>query len=161
MRTLDARLRVHQENAALIAEAVQAHPAVAAVHFPGLPQHPGHALATRQQRGYGAMLSLELRGGVPAVGACLDGLHHFTLAESLGGVESLVAHPATMTHAAMSAQARAAAGIGDGLLRLSVGIEDGGDLLEDLRAGLDRAEKIGSEYLFRFAGHDAERVEPE
>ena len=139
LRTLDARLRVHQENALLLAEAAQAHPAVAAVHFPGLPTHPQHALAARQQRGFGAMLSLELRGGVAAARAFVEGLHCFTLAESLGGVESLVAHPATMTHAAMSVEARAAAGIGDGLLRLSVGIEAVEDLLVDLHAGLQRA----------------------
>jgi cystathionine gamma-synthase len=141
LRTLDARLRVHQENAALLARAAQAHAAVSAVYFPGLPNHPGHALATRQQRGFGAMLSVELRGGVPAVRAFVEGLQYFTLAESLGGVESLAAHPATMTHASMSAEARAVAGIGDGLLRLSVGIEDGEDLLEDLQAGLARAER--------------------
>jgi cystathionine gamma-synthase len=87
------------------------------------------------------MLSVELRGGVPAVRAFVEGLQYFTLAESLGGVESLAAHPATMTHASMSAEARAVAGIGDGLLRLSVGIEDGEDLLEDLQAGLARAER--------------------
>jgi len=110
------------------------------VHYPGLPSHPGHALASRQQRGFGAMISFELAGGEAAVRAFLDGLDHFTLAESLGGVESLVAHPATMTHAAMSAEARAAAGIGDGLLRLSVGIEDGNDLLVDLARGLERAQ---------------------
>jgi cystathionine gamma-synthase len=86
------------------------------------------------------MLSLELRGGLPAVRAFVDGLAHFTLAESLGGVESLVAHPATMTHASMSAEARVVAGIGDGLLRLSVGIEDAEDLLADLQRGLARAE---------------------
>jgi cystathionine gamma-synthase len=143
LRTLDVRLRAHQENAALLARAAQAHAAVSAVNFPGLPSHPGHALAARQQRGFGAMLSLELRGGVPAVRAFLDGLQHFTLAESLGGVESLVAHPATMTHAAMSPEARANAGIGDGLLRLSVGIEDGEDLLADLEAGFARAENWG------------------
>jgi cystathionine gamma-synthase len=140
LRTLDARLRVHQENAALLARAAHAHAAVSAVHFPGLPSHPGHALAARQQRGFGAMLSLELRGGLPAVRAFVDGLEHFTLAESLGGVESLVAHPATMTHASMSAEARVVAGIGDGLLRLSVGIEDAEDLLADLQRGLARAE---------------------
>jgi cystathionine gamma-synthase len=140
LRTLDARLRVHQENAALLARAAPAHAAVSAVHFPGLPSHPGHALAARQQRGFGAMLSLELRGGLPAVRAFVDGLEHFTLAESLGGVESLVAHPATMTHASMSAEARVVAGIGDGLLRLSVGIEDAEDLLADLQRGLARAE---------------------
>ncbi|MBM7093848.1 PLP-dependent transferase, partial [Streptomyces sp. S12] len=81
---------------------------------PGLASHPGHALAARQQKGFGAMLSVEIDGGVDAVRAFVDGLTCFTLAESLGGVESLVAHPATMTHAAMSAEARAAAGIGDG-----------------------------------------------
>lgn len=139
VRTLDARLRVHGENAQALAEQLQRHPAVRAVHYPGLPQHPGHALAQRQQRGAGAMIGFELEGGEPAVRAFLDGLRCFTLAESLGGVESLVAHPATMTHAAMSAEARAAAGIGDGLLRLSVGIEALQDLAADLAAGLARA----------------------
>ncbi len=139
LRTLDARLRVHQENAAALAELLERHPAVAAVHYPGLIAHPGHALATRQQYGYGAMLSVELRGGVTAVRAFLDGLQHFTLAESLGGVESLIAHPATMTHASMSAQARAVAGISDGLLRLSVGIEHVDDLSADIADALDRA----------------------
>jgi cystathionine gamma-synthase len=152
LRTLDARLRVHQENAAWLAGVAQGHAAVSAVHFPGLPGHPGHALAARQQRGFGAMLSLELRGGLPAVRAFVDGLRHFTLAESLGGVESLVAHPATMTHASMSVEARAVAGITDGLVRLSVGIEAGEDLAADLLEALGRAEeKIGSEPLFRFA----------
>ena len=145
LRTLDARLRVHQENAAALAERLQRHPAVAAVHYPGLAAHAGHALAQRQQRGFGAMISFELGGGVPAVCAFLDGLRHFTLAESLGGIESLVAHPATMTHAAMSADARRTAGIGEGLLRLSVGIEALEDLEADVGAGLERALRIGSE----------------
>src|SRR5690606_18571128 len=101
LRTLDARLRIHQENATELANLLAAHPAVSAVHFPGLVNHPGHALAARQQRGFGAMLSFELDGGEAAVRAFLGGLEHFTLAESLGGVESLVAHPASMTHAAM------------------------------------------------------------
>lgn len=139
LRTLDARLRVHQENALAIAEQLAAHPAVAKVHFPGLTTHPGHDLAARQQKGFGAMLSFELRGGVPAVRRFLDGLDCFTLAESLGGVESLVAHPASMTHAAMTADVRAKAGISDGLLRLSVGIEAVEDLIADLDAGLRRA----------------------
>ncbi len=139
LRTLDARLRVHQENAATLSELLERHPAVAAVHYPGLIAHPGHALATRQQYGYGAMLSVELAGGVPSVRAFLDGLQHFTLAESLGGVESLIAHPATMTHASMSAQARTVAGISDGLLRLSVGIEHIDDLATDIEAALERA----------------------
>jgi cystathionine gamma-synthase len=139
LRTLDARLRVHQENAIALAQLLEQHPAVAAVHYPGLIAHPGHALATRQQDGYGAMLSVELVGGVASVRAFLDGLECFTLAESLGGVESLIAHPATMTHASMSAQARAVAGISDGLLRLSVGIEHIDDLSADIEAALDRA----------------------
>jgi len=142
LRTLDARIRVHEENARVIATVLDEHPAVRAVHYPGLPHHPGHALARRQQKGFGAMLSLELEGGVPAVRAFLDGLQCFTLAESLGGVESLVAHPATMTHAAMSPEARAAAGIGDGLLRLSIGIEHADDLLADLADALERAHAV-------------------
>jgi cystathionine gamma-synthase len=142
LRTLDARLRVHQENAAALAERLQRHPALSAVHYPGLATHPGHALAARQQRGFGAMISFDLAGGLPAVRAFLDGLEHFTLAESLGGVESLVAHPATMTHAAMSAEARRVAGIGEGLLRLSVGIEALEDLEADIAAALDRALQV-------------------
>ena len=147
LRTLDARLRVHQENAAAIAEQLDAHPAVATVYYPGLASHPGHALAARQQKGFGAMLSVELGGDgtaarEAAVCAFLDGLQCFTLAESLGGVESLVAHPATMTHAAMSPEARAEAGISDGLLRLSVGIEALDDLQADLAAALRRAHAV-------------------
>ena len=139
LRTLDARLRVHQENTHALIALLQDHPAVRKLHYPGLVTHPGHALAARQQRGYGAMLSLELEGGEAAVRAFVDGLDYFTLAESLGGVESLIAHPATMTHAAMTAEARQAAGIGDGLLRLSVGIEHADDLVEDIAAALERA----------------------
>ena len=139
LRTLDARLRVHQENTDAVLGLLDGHPAVRAVHYPGLSSHPGHAIAARQQRGFGAMLGLELEGGLPAVRAFLEGLECFTLAESLGGVESLVAHPATMTHAAMSPEVRAKAGIGDGLLRLSVGIEHGDDLVADLAAALERA----------------------
>ena len=144
LRTLDARLRVHQENTERLALELQAHPAVAAVHYPGLTSHPQHALAARQQHGFGAMLSLDLAGGEPAARAFVDGLRCFTLAESLGGVESLVAHPATMTHAAMSAEARAVAGIGDGLLRLSIGIEHPDDLSEDIAAALQRAEAVAT-----------------
>ena len=139
LRTLQPRLRAHQENAATIVEILDAHPAVEKVYFPGLASHPQHALAARQQRGFGAMLSFDLVGGVPAVEAFVNGLQSFTLAESLGGVESLVAHPATMTHAAMDAEARRVAGLGDGLLRLSVGIEAVEDLVADIDAALDRA----------------------
>ena len=144
LRTLDARLRVHQENTQLLVDRLDAHPAVATLYYPGLASHPGHALAARQQHGFGAMLSVELDGGEAAVRAFVDGLRYFTLAESLGGVESLVAHPATMTHAAMSAEARAQAGISDGLLRLSVGIEHPDDLLADLSDALARAQAAGA-----------------
>lgn len=139
VRTLHARMRVHGENALIVAEALERHRAVAKVHYPGLASHPGHELARRQQLGFGAMLSFELAGGEAAVEAFLDGLECFTLAESLGGVESLIAHPATMTHAAMEPAARQRAGIGDGLLRVSVGIEDPQDLVADLQAALGRA----------------------
>lgn len=139
LRTLDARLRVHLENTAALVDLLGSHPAVRALHYPGLASHPGHAVAARQQKGFGAMLSVELEGGEAAVRAFVDGLDYFTLAESLGGVESLIAHPATMTHAAMTAEARAAAGIGDGLVRLSVGIEHADDLVADIAAALDRA----------------------
>ena len=142
LRTLDARLRVHQENATAIAALLDQHPVVSAVYFPGLAAHPGHAVAARQQKGFGAMLSVELHGGEAAVRAFVDGLQYFTLAESLGGVESLIAHPATMTHAAMTAEARATAGISDGLLRLSIGIESCEDLVADLSLALQRAERI-------------------
>ena len=142
LRTLDARLRVHQENADAVAALLDGHGVVSKVYFPGLASHPGHALAARQQKGFGAMLSFELEGGEAAVRAFVDGLRYFTLAESLGGVESLVAHPASMTHAAMTADARANAGISDGLLRLSVGIESTDDLLADLGAALSRVEAV-------------------
>jgi cystathionine gamma-synthase len=127
----------HERNAARLARQLAAHSAVAAVHYPGLRTHPDHELVRRQQRGFGGMVSFEL-ADLDAVRRFVDGLEHFTLAESLGGVESLVAHPATMTHVSMSAAARAAAGIGDGLVRLSVGIEHGDDLARDVARGLAR-----------------------
>ena len=139
LRTLAPRIRAHEENAALVAELLVDHPAVSRVFWPGLRTHEGHLLAARQQHGFGAMLSFELDGGEPAIEAFLDGLNCFSLAESLGGVESLVAHPATMTHASMAPEARRIAGISDALLRLSVGIEDGADLCADLEAALARA----------------------
>jgi cystathionine gamma-synthase len=114
------------------------------VYYPGLASHAGHALAQRQQKGFGAMLSFEIADGNDAIEAFVDGLRYFSLAESLGGVESLVAHPATMTHASMAPEARVVAGISDSLLRLSVGIEDGDDLLEDLDAALARAAAVAS-----------------
>ncbi|MFC0633511.1 cystathionine gamma-synthase [Brevundimonas balnearis] len=143
VRTLFPRLEQQQRSAQAVAEALIVHPAVKAVHYPGLPSHPGHALARRQQTGFGAMLSVELNGGTEAVRALVETLQVFTLAESLGGVESLIAHPATMTHAAMTPEARIEAGITDGLLRLSIGLEAPQDLLADLSAGLDAALRHG------------------
>ena len=142
LRTLSVRLRQHQENAERIAARLEAHGAVRKVYYPGLASHAGHALAARQQQGFGAMLSFELDGDLQQVEAFVNGLEYFSLAESLGGVESLVAHPASMTHASMAAEARHAAGIADSLLRLSVGIEDGDDLLRDLDGALERAQAV-------------------
>lgn len=137
VRTLYPRMAQHESNARAIAEILSGHPAVRVVHYPGLASHPGHALASSQQNGFGAMLSFELTGGLEAARTVTENLKYFTLAESLGGVESLVAHPPTMTHASMDPEARAAAGITDGLLRLSIGIEDGDDLCRDIRSALD------------------------
>jgi cystathionine gamma-synthase len=141
IRTLHARLGLHGENAQRIAKHLSEHPGVSRVHFPGLDSHPQHELAKQQQTGFGAMVSFELKGDTNHVRAFLDGLRCFSLAESLGGVESLVAHPASMTHAAMAVEARHRAGISDTLLRLSVGIEHIDDLLADLTAALERASK--------------------
>ncbi len=142
IRTLHARMRAHLENTARVVETLLGNPAVSRVHYPGLVDHPGHELAKRQQDGFGAIVSFELKGGIPAVRAFVEGLTTFTLAESLGGVESLVAHPAPMTHASMDADARRAAGLGDNLLRLSVGLEDADDLTEDLGRALSRARVL-------------------
>lgn len=143
LRTLAVRMEAHQRNAAAVAELFESHPAVARTYYPGLLSHPGHDIAARQQHGFGGMVSADLVGGLDAVAAFVGGLDVFTLAESLGGVESLVAHPATMTHASMTPEAREVAGIGDGLLRFSVGIDAVEDVLLDLTAALDRAARVG------------------
>lgn len=137
VRTLYARMRQHEENAAALAEFLAAHEQVARVYYPGLESHPRHLIAARQQSGFGGMVSFELRGGIEDARYIAEGLAHFSLAESLGGVESLVCHPATMTHAPMTPEARTAAGISDSLIRLSVGIEAAGDLIADLGRALD------------------------
>ena len=147
LRTLHARMRIQQDNCGTIAELLAASPEVSAVHYPGLATHPGHALAARQQDGFGAMLTFELKGGEDAVRAFVADLGCFTLAESLGGVESLIAHPVSMSHAAMSEEARARAGIGPGLLRVSVGIEDRDDLVADIRAALERSAACNKEVV--------------
>ena len=145
VRTLFARIEQQQETAGAVAAILDAHPAVRVVHYPGLASHPGHALAARQQQGPGAMLSFELAGGTEAVRQLVETLETFTLAESLGGVESLIAHPATMTHAAMTPEARVVAGITDGLLRLSVGLEHEDDLIADLVQALDALATVQAE----------------
>jgi cystathionine gamma-synthase len=132
LRTLFPRVEAQQRSAASLAMFLQQHPLVRAVHYPGLETHPGHAIAKAQQAGFGAMLSFDLRGDIGDVRRFVEALGVFTLAESLGGIESLVAHPATMTHASMSLDARRVAGIGDTLLRLSVGLEAEVDLMNDL-----------------------------
>ena len=142
LRTLHARLEHHGRNAHALAHWLDVQDNVRQVWYPGLATHPGHALAARQQRGFGAVISLELEGGQDAVREFTAGLTCFSLAESLGGVESLVAHPATMTHAAMDPEARLRAGLTDGLIRLSVGIEALEDLREDLARALARAARV-------------------
>jgi cystathionine gamma-synthase len=136
LRTLFARIERQQMTAAAVVKLLQADPRVRAVHYPGLASHPGHAIAKVQQAGFGAMLSFELAGGVSAVRRFVEALHVVTLADSLGGIETLIAHPASMTHAGMGAEAREAAGITDGLLRISVGLEGEADLMTDLQAAL-------------------------
>ncbi|MGN6268874.1 MAG: cystathionine gamma-synthase [Sphingomonas sp.] len=134
LRTLFARMERQQRTAQIVAEWLAEQPQVAAVHYPGLASHPGHAIAAAQQTGFGAMLSFEL-ADASSVAPFVEAVGTFTLAESLGGVESLIAHPVTMTHADMGAEARAVAGIGDGLLRASIGLEHPDDLLRGLRQG--------------------------
>lgn len=142
VRTLHARINQHQSNAQAIAEMLRDHDAVSRVYYPGLAEHPGHELACRQQSGFGGMLSFDLAGGEPAAKAFLENVDLFSLAESLGGVESLACHPASMTHATFDAASLAAAGISAGLVRLSVGIESNEDLLADVRQGLDAATAV-------------------
>jgi cystathionine gamma-synthase len=142
LRTLHLRMAQAQRNAQAVVELLLGHPAVTAVHYPGLEDHPQHELAVRQQDGFGAIVTFDV-GTEAAVRAVVEGLDFFCLAESLGGVESLVSHPATMTHASMPEDIRVAAGITDGMLRLSLGVEDPVDLVADLRAGLDRALALG------------------
>ncbi len=142
IRTLHPRIRQHEENASLLATVLDEHDLVDQVYYPGLETHPGHEIAKRQQRGFGGMLSFEIAGGEQEVRAFVESLKFFSLAESLGGVESLVCHPASMTHAPVSEEARAKAGIGQNLIRLSVGIESGEDLVADLHVALNAAAAV-------------------
>jgi cystathionine beta-lyase/cystathionine gamma-synthase len=137
IKTLGVRIRHASATAATIAERLSANAKVSAVYYPGLASHPGHATAKRQMRGFGAMISFVLAGGLPAAQRFLSSLQIFSCAESLGGVESLANHPAIMTHASVPAEQRAALGIVDGLVRLSVGVEDAADLVDDVTTALD------------------------
>ncbi|ELZ32627.1 cystathionine gamma-lyase [Halogeometricum pallidum JCM 14848] len=137
MKTLPQRMETHERNAQALAEFLEQHESVSSVHYPGLPSHPQHELATSQMSGHGGMLSFELDGDRDAVKHVLEGLNHFALTASLGGVESLIAHAETMTHAEVSEQVRSEMGISDTLIRISTGIEDAEDLIADLRTQLD------------------------
>jgi len=137
-KTLPLRMRQHSANGLALAEYLAGHPKVKQVHYPGLASHPQHDLAARQMRGFGGMLAFDL-GSLEAARRVLNSVRLMALAESLGGVETLISHPATMTHAAVPAERRAALGITDGLIRVSVGVEDIDDLREDLAQALERA----------------------
>jgi cystathionine gamma-lyase len=139
LKTLAVRMERHCDNAMALADWLASHPAVARVYYPGLTGHPGHAIAARQMRRFGGMIALRLSGGAPAAHRFLKRTKLFSLAESLGGVESLVSHPATMTHASIPREVREARGVDDGLVRLSVGIEDLDDLRADLAYALQEA----------------------
>jgi len=144
VKTLAVRMEAHCANAMRIAQFLENHPAVEKVVFPGLPSHPQHELAKRQMSGFGGMVSFVLKGGESAARKVAGQTRLFSLAESLGGVESLIGHPATMTHASIPVEEREARGITGGLLRLSVGIEDPDDLIADLDAALAIATKPGA-----------------
>jgi cystathionine gamma-synthase len=141
IRTLQPRMRQHEESAGALARALVDHAAVDRVYYPGLESHPGHEIAAQQQSGFGGMISFEIGGGEDAVRAFVNNLQYFSLAESLGGVESLVCHPPSMTHAAVSEDALEVAGIGQNLVRLSVGLESTDDLVEDVLNALEAAQE--------------------
>ncbi|MBI2220788.1 MAG: aminotransferase class I/II-fold pyridoxal phosphate-dependent enzyme [Acidobacteria bacterium] len=141
LKTLELRMQRHAENATAIAAALDGHPLVKRVYFPGLPTHPGHDVARRQMSGFGGMVSFELDGSVDEVVRLVSSRRYFALGESLGGVKSLICHPARMTHASIPPEARAALGLSDTLVRLSTGCENAGDLVEDLLEGLAEIEK--------------------
>lgn len=136
LKTLSLRMERHCSSALRIAQFLESHPGVEGVIYPGLASHPQHELAQRQMRGFGGIITARIKGGVDGATRFLERCQLFTLAESLGGVESLIEHPAIMTHASVPAEVRAELGIDDGLVRLSVGIEDADDLIQDLRSAL-------------------------
>jgi cystathionine beta-lyase/cystathionine gamma-synthase len=141
LKTLELRMERHADNAEAIAEALVGHPLVQRVYFPGLPDHPGHDIARRQMTGFGGMVSFELAGTVDEVVAFVSSRRFFALGESLGGVKSLLCHPARMTHASIPPEARAALGLSDTLVRLSPGCEHRKDLVADLLEGLASVQR--------------------
>ena len=145
LKTMELRMIRHAENAAAIAAALETHPLVRRVYFPGLASHPGHEIARKQMSGFGGMLSFELDGTVEEVRSFAASRRYFTLGESLGGVKALICHPATMTHASIPAEARAELGLSDTLLRLSPGCESTKDLVADLLEGLAAVERARTE----------------
>jgi cystathionine beta-lyase/cystathionine gamma-synthase len=147
LKTLELRVQRHAENAARIAVALSAHPAVTRVYYPGLPGHPGHQVARQQMSGFGGMLSFELAGSAADVTDFVSNRRFFTLGESLGGVKSLICHPARMTHASIPADQRALLGLSDTLIRLSPGIEHPDDLIDDLLEGLQQTIARAKEEL--------------
>jgi cystathionine gamma-lyase len=140
-KTLALRIERHCQNAMIVAKHLLSHPEVATVHYPGLPTHSGHATAKGQMSGFGGMISFELKGDMERAKRMISSCEIFSLAESLGGVESLIGHPASMTHGSIPREERLKAGLTDGLIRLSVGIEDAGDLTADLDRALVRSLK--------------------
>jgi cystathionine beta-lyase/cystathionine gamma-synthase len=140
VKTLGPRMEVHQRNAMAVAQALRTHPSVERVYYPGLPDHPHHALARKQMTGFGGMLSFDVRGGGAQAEKVMTTTRLYAMAESLGGIESLIEHPETMSHASMTAAARKGAGITDKTLRVSVGIEHADDLIADLLGALDRSK---------------------
>ncbi|MFN8551241.1 MAG: cystathionine gamma-synthase [Candidatus Obscuribacterales bacterium] len=142
LKTLAVRMKAHESNAMAIAKFLEKHPAIEKVIYPGLTSHPQHELAKKQMRGFGGMVSVVVKGGLQNAKTFLDGTKLFSLAESLGGVESLIGHPATMTHASIPKDVREARGIVDGLVRLSVGIEDQDDLIKDIEAALSKVQVL-------------------
>lgn len=147
LKTLSLRVEKHNNNALRVARYLEGHPRVDKVYYPGLESHEGHEIAKKQSTGFGGVVSIELNGDLSAAQRFVSGRKYFKLGESLGGVKSLVCHPATMTHASIPAADRQRLGLGDGLIRLSVGIEDVRDLIEDLEEGLEQLPSMQEKWI--------------
>ncbi len=152
LRTLPVRIKQHQQNTDTLVAFLQSSPLVSRIFYPGLKSHPGHAIAKKQQSGFGGIVSFELEGNIADIAVFVEALKLFSLAESLGGVESLVCHPATMTHAAMDEAARTTAGISESLIRLSIGIEDENELINDLQQAFAQVEAVRKQKKLKLVG---------